>query len=146
MASAISASKIRTPLLKGAASVGLPLEESVERAGTSSEPAVVTKDALQTSSQTSYWKAVHAAEVTAPVALDYSLAFHCLQEARQELHHARSAIPTLPLRERESLLARCLANLARAEQWVARSGPKTMMPPPRPLSEPSRLQAHSEGP
>jgi hypothetical protein len=58
--------------------------------------------------------------MTQPAA-DYSLAFHRLQEARQELAQARSGLPAMLPRDRARLLARCEANLAQMEQWLARA-------------------------
>jgi hypothetical protein len=52
---------------------------------------------------------------------DYSLAFHRLQEARQELAQARTGFPALSPLERARLVARCEANIAGMERWLARS-------------------------
>ena len=65
----------------------------------------------------------------ARVALDHSLIFHRLQEARQELFDARAGHPTLPPRDRERLVARCEANVARAERWLARTTVPEAQPP-----------------
>ena len=56
----------------------------------------------------------------ARAALDHSLIFHRLQEARQELYQARSGHPALPPHHRARLVARCEANVARAELELAR--------------------------
>jgi hypothetical protein len=80
-----------------------------------------------------YWKVVSAKDVTQPLAIDYSLAFHCLQEARRELHHARSGLPNLTVGERARLVAYYEGNLARATLWVARaSGVEVIAPIPLP--------------
>jgi hypothetical protein len=52
---------------------------------------------------------------------DHSLAFHRLQEARQELAQARSGFPSMPPGERARLVARHEANIAAIERWVART-------------------------
>jgi predicted RNA-binding Zn ribbon-like protein len=57
----------------------------------------------------------------ARAALDHSLIFHRLQEARQELFQARSGHPALAPHDRARLLARCEANVARAELELARA-------------------------
>jgi hypothetical protein len=72
------------------------------------------------------------------IAPDRSLGFHRLQEARQELFEARSKSCELSSCARARLVARCEANLARTEQWLARSS--TLEGPP-PAKDPStRLQ------
>ena len=72
----------------------------------------------------------------ARAALDHSLIFHRLQEARQELFQARSGHPALALHDRARLLARCEANVARAELELARA----IVPDVRPEVQPP-LQA-----
>ncbi len=52
---------------------------------------------------------------------DHSLAFHRLQEARQELAQARSGFPAMPAGERARLVARYEANIAEMERWLART-------------------------
>jgi capsule polysaccharide export protein KpsE/RkpR len=81
---------------------------------TNAQPPISKPDA-------SYWRNVPASEATRRVALDHSLAFHRLQEARQELHQARTKSSTLSPREQARLIAHCEANLALAEQWLART-------------------------
>lgn len=54
-------------------------------------------------------------------AADHSLAFHRLQEARQELAQVRSGFPAMPPGDRARLLACCEASLAEIERWLARS-------------------------
>jgi hypothetical protein len=54
-------------------------------------------------------------------AADHSLAFHRLQEARQELAQARSRFPAMRPRDHARLLARCEANVAEMQRWLARS-------------------------
>lgn len=77
------------------------------------------------------WKRAGTAENARPMALDHSLAFHRLQEAREELHRARTGFPTLTAGERAQLVAYCEASLAKAEQWVVRaSAPVLMISPP----------------
>jgi hypothetical protein len=58
--------------------------------------------------------------ILAHVALDRSLVFHRLQEARQELFQARTGFPQLSVRDRASLIARCEANVASTERQLAR--------------------------
>jgi hypothetical protein len=65
----------------------------------------------------------------AGVALDRSLIFHRLQEARQELSQARSGHPPLPPHDRACLVARCEANVARAELELARATEADVRPP-----------------
>jgi hypothetical protein len=92
-----------------------------------------------------HWKNVQGAEATGPVALDHSLAFHRLQEARQELYRVCAGFPALSSLQRERLKAHCLANLARAEVWVARTlGPETMISPPPPPQKTSPPQPSSD--
>jgi hypothetical protein len=76
----------------------------------------------------------------ARVALDRSLIFHRLQEARQELSQARSGHPALPPHDRARLVAHCEANVARAELELARTtvsdvrpvqAPPVQVPPSR---------------
>ena len=81
---------------------------------TNAQPPISKPDA-------SYWRNAPVSDVTRRVALDHSLAFHRLQEARQELHQARTKSSTLSPREQARLIAHCEANLALAEQWVART-------------------------
>lgn len=57
----------------------------------------------------------------ARVALDRSLIFHRLQEARQELFQARSGHAALPPHDRARLVAHCEANVAKAEAQLARA-------------------------
>jgi len=52
---------------------------------------------------------------------DHSLAFHRLQEARQELAQARSGFPAMPADKRARLIARHEANIAEMERWLART-------------------------
>jgi len=59
---------------------------------------------------------------------DHSLAFHRLQEARQELARARSGFPALPPDERARLVARHEANVAEIERWLARSSGSDQRP------------------
>lgn len=68
----------------------------------------------------------------ARVALDRSLIFHRLQEARQELFQARSGHPVLPPHDRARLVARCEANVARAELELARTTMSDERPEERP--------------
>jgi len=81
---------------------------------TNAQPPIPKQDAA-------YWRNAPVSEATRRVALDHSLAFHRLQEARQELHQARMKSATLPPREFARLIAQCEADLAMAEQWVART-------------------------
>ena len=76
----------------------------------------------------------------ARAALDHSLIFHRLQEARQELFQARSGHPALPPHDRARLLARCEANVARAELELARATVSDVPPemPPPVQAPPSR--------
>jgi hypothetical protein len=77
-----------------------------------------------------YWKRSGSAEIARPMALDHSLAFHRLQEARQELHRARTGLPALSADERAQLVAYCEASLTNAEQWLVRaSAPAPMTAP-----------------
>ena len=59
--------------------------------------------------------------IMAQPAADHSLAFHRLQEARQELAQARSGFPAMLPRDRARLLARCEANVAQMKRWLDRS-------------------------
>jgi hypothetical protein len=59
--------------------------------------------------------------IMAPPAVDHSLAFHRLQEARQELAQARSGFPAMLPRDRARLVARCEANVTRMKRWLART-------------------------
>ncbi len=78
----------------------------------------------------SHWRNARATDIAGRASIQYSLAFHQLQEARQELHLARLQSSTLSPREGERLIARCQANLAIAEEWVARTlEPKTVTSP-----------------
>jgi hypothetical protein len=52
---------------------------------------------------------------------NHSLAFHRLQEARQELAQARSGFPAMLPDDRARLVARCEANVAEIERWLART-------------------------
>jgi hypothetical protein len=89
--------------------------------------------AIVTSNLGPYWKVASTQEFAQPVAIDYSLAFHCLQEARRELHQARSGLPNLSVGERARLVAYYEGNLARAALWVARaSGADVIAPTPLP--------------
>ncbi len=75
---------------------------------------------------TSHWRNARATDIAGRASIQYSLAFHQLQEARQELHLARLQSSALSPLEGERLIARCKANLAIAEEWVARTlQPKT---------------------
>jgi division protein CdvB (Snf7/Vps24/ESCRT-III family) len=65
----------------------------------------------------------------ASTALDRSLAFHRLQEARQELFEARSMSSVLSAGARARMVARCEAALANTEQWLARSSMPQGSPP-----------------
>jgi hypothetical protein len=62
-------------------------------------------------------------------ALDYSLGFHRLQEARQELFQARMGFLKLPARDRARLVAQCEAAVASAERWLARTTVSEARPP-----------------
>jgi hypothetical protein len=62
-----------------------------------------------------------AERIMAQPAADHSLAFHRLQEARQELAQARSGFPAMPPRDRARLLAHCEANVAEMKRWLART-------------------------
>jgi hypothetical protein len=64
---------------------------------------------------------------------DHSLAFHRLQEARQELAQARTGFPALSPEQRARLVARCEATVAETERWLARTS-GTNEPPPSPPS------------
>jgi len=100
---------------------------------------------VATSDADLYWRSVQAVEIAGLMALDRSLAFHRLQEARQELHRARTEFAELSVRERAGLVALCQVNLARAEQWVARtSGIETTIACPPPFPQAARPQASSE--
>ena len=83
-----------------------------------------------------YWKAALPKEFLQPVAIDYSLAFHCLQEARRELHHARSGLPNLSVGDRARLVAYYEGNLARATLWVARASGADAIAPALPPHSP----------
>lgn len=69
----------------------------------------------------SHWRNARATDVAGRASIQYSLAFHHLQEARQELHLARLHSSALSPREGERLIAYCEANLAMAEEWIART-------------------------
>ena len=69
--------------------------------------------------------------MTEPAA-DHSLAFHRLQEARQELAQARTGFPAMPPDDRARLVARHEANIAAIELWVARTSGTSDGPPPSP--------------
>jgi hypothetical protein len=77
-----------------------------------------------------YWKKTRSIEIARPMALDHSLAFHRLQEAREELHRARTGFPALSADERAQLVAHCEANLAMVEQWVVRASAPALMTTP----------------
>ena len=92
------------------------------------------------------WKVVHKEESTQQVAIDHSLAFHRLQEARRELHEARSGFLNLTAGERARLVAYYAENLARAELWVNRaSTAEPPISPLPPLPSQSTLQGFSGG-
>ena len=57
----------------------------------------------------------------ARVALDHSLLFHRLQEARQELFQARAGSAALSSQDRARLIARCEANVASTERQFAQT-------------------------
>ena len=108
----------------------------MEKAGKNPKAGAAVNKATATSNRDIHWKTVQGTEATGAVAFDHSLAFHRLQEARQELHRACSEFPALSSSDREKLKAHCLANLARAEVWVARTlGSERMISPPPPLPE-----------
>ena len=99
--------------------------ENTEQSDKSPKPGATVNEAAAISNADFGWKRVPDQDVTRSVGLDHSLAFHRLQEARQELHLARSGLPALSPDQRARLVAYCEARLAQAEQWVARtSGPK----------------------
>jgi hypothetical protein len=77
----------------------------------------------------------------ARAALDHSLIFHRLQEARQELFHARSGYPALSPHDRARLVACCEANVARAELELARTTVSGAGPEVRPLVQAPAVQA-----
>ena len=62
--------------------------------------------------------------------LDHSLAFHRLQEARQELAQARSGFPAMLPGDRARLVARCEANVTRMKRWLARTSGLDVRPVP----------------
>ena len=135
--------RIRTASLKKAAS-GLPPGKVVASADNHPAPAAGAIRTAPIPDADLYWKSVQAVEIAGLMALDRSLAFHRLQEARQELHRARTAFGELSVRERAGLVALCQTNLARAEQWVARtSGTEKAIAPAVLTPEASRPQASS---
>lgn len=84
----------------------------------------------------------------ARAALDRSLIFHRLQEARQELFQARSGHAALPPHDRARLVAHCEANVARAEAQLARATVSDVRPPveARPGRGDSRRSPGNVGP
>lgn len=116
-------SEIKTILSENALGVRTPLDENEGQV--SKDPRIDAGNATMISPPNFSWKTARATKVIGSMALDHSLAFHRLQEARQELHRARSGYPALSPREHARLVACCEANLARAEQWVVRTtGPR----------------------
>jgi hypothetical protein len=138
------ARKSKTSSLKKA-TIGFPPGKVVARAGKKPAPDVGANRTAPASDADRYWRSVQAVEIAGLMALDRSLAFHRLQEARQELHRARTEFVELSVGERAGLVALCQVNLARAEQWVARtSGAETTIARPPPLLQASRPQASSD--
>jgi hypothetical protein len=138
------APRSRTTASKKAA-IGLPSGKVVARAAKNPTPDAGANRIAATSDADVYWRSVQAVEIAGLMALDRSLAFHRLQEARQELHRARTEFAELSVRERAGLVALCQVNLARAEQWVARtSGTETTIACHPPLPQATRPQASSE--
>jgi hypothetical protein len=86
----------------------------------------------------SHWRRARPTDIAKNAAIDYSLAFHRLQEARQELYLARLPSSTLSPRERERLIAYCEATLATAERWVARASESLAKDAEPPVPEVSR--------
>jgi len=79
------------------------------------------------------WKTAPATEVLGAVSLEQSLAFHRLQEAREELHRARSGFSSLSPQQHAKMIAYFEANLAKATEWLARtSAPQKIVPPAAP--------------
>ena len=127
------------------ATTGVPPGKVVTRAGKNPTPDTGAIRIAATSDADLYWRSVQAIEIAGLMALDRSLAFHRLQEARQELHRARTELAELSVRERAGLVALCQVNLARAEQWVARtSGTEMTIACPPPLPQAARPQASSD--
>jgi len=136
--------RIRATSSKKAA-IGLPPGKIVAPAGSNPTTAVGAIKTAPIPDADLYWKSVQAIEIAGLMALDRSLAFHRLQEARQELHRARTEFAELSVRERDGLVALCQTNLARAEQWVARtSGTEKVIAPAVLPPEASRPQASSD--
>jgi hypothetical protein len=105
----------------------------VEQVSKISEAVVVADDAARTVNRNFRWKSALVSKGAGPAALEHSLAFHRLQEARHELHQARLGFATLSPRDRARVLAHLEANVASAEQWLARtSESKTMIAPSLP--------------
>jgi hypothetical protein len=138
------APRSRTTSSKKAA-IGSPPRKVAARAGKNPTPDAGANRIAAISDGDLYWRSVQAVEIAGLMALDRSLAFHRLQEARQELHRARTEFAELSGRERAGLVALCQVNLARAEQWVARtSGTETTIACPPPLPQAARAQASSD--
>jgi hypothetical protein len=99
----------------------------VDQVSKVSEAGVTVDDAAPTVSRRFRWKSALVTKGAGPAALEHSLAFHRLQEARQELHQARLEIAPLSPRDRARVLAHLEANVASAEQWLARTSESKMM-------------------
>jgi len=141
--------KTPTPRIRAASSkkavIGLPSGKVVALAGNNPAPTAGATRTAPLPDADLYWKSVQAVEIAGLMALDRSLAFHRLQEARQELHRARTEFAELSVCERAGLVALCQTNLARAEQWVARtSGTETAIVRAVGLPEAPRPQVSSD--
>ena len=77
-----------------------------------------------------FWRTAPAAGMLGTVSLEHSLAFHRLQEAREELHRARSGFSSLSPQQRAKMVAYFEANLVKAAEWLARTSASEKIVPP----------------